>query len=163
MFDEAKSGGSSWGVVIFFLILFWAFLGGNGFGGRGYSNVNSRETAADAKSLFDLECMTGKSFAVLNGNLETAFREVINVNNVNTARVLDGQKDLYIKQLERENTKLYIDGKHDQTLYAMQANNAELNRRLDGIECSMLKRPPVYPTVCVPCSQNSCGGCGTFA
>lgn len=158
MFSSEKQG-SIWGIVIFLLILFWFFAGGNG--NRAWGN-NCRDTCADAKSLAELDCMTGRSFAVLNGNLDTAFRQVINNDNLNTARILDGQKDLYIQQLERENTKLYIDSKHDQTLFAMQAGNAELNRRLDGIECSMLKRPPVYPTVCVPCGvqNNGCGGCG---
>lgn len=160
MFSSEKQS-SVWGVVIFFLILFWFFAGGNG--NRAWGNC--REACADAKSLGDFECKTSQNLAVMTGQLDVAFREVINNNNLNTARILDGQKDLYIQQLERENTKLYIDSKHDQTLFAMQAGNADLNRRLDGIECNMLKRPPVYPTVCVPCGvqNNGCGGCGNMA
>lgn len=155
---SSDSKSSPWGVVIFFLILFWFFAGGNVNRAWG----NQREAFADAKSLSDLDCMTGRNFAVLTGQMETAFREVINQNNINTANILAGQKDLYIQQLERENTKLYIDGKYDQTLNAMQIYNAELNRRLDGISAEMLRRPPVYPTTCVPCSTNCCGnGCGS--
>lgn len=159
MFSTDSKSGASWGGVIFFLILFWFFTGGNF--NRAYGS--QRDVCADAKSLADHDCMVGRNFEVLKGNMETAFREVINQNNVNTASILAGQKDLYIQQLERENTKLYIDGKYDQTLNAMQIYNAELNRRLDGISAEMLRRPPVYPTTCVPCSTNCCGnGCGSF-
>lgn len=83
---------------------------------------------------------------------------MINNDNTNTAAILSGQKDLYIKQLEQQATQMFITAQNDQTRNMMMMLNAEQNRRLDSIECNMLRRPPVYPTVCVPCSQGSCCG-----
>ena len=161
MFSESRD--SNWGVVIFFLILFWVFMGG--FGGPafaagrgglwGFNETTPKDTEA---SIADLRCKVGTDTAVLQGQLETAFRTVINNDNTNTAAILSGQKDLYIKQLEQQATQMFITAQNDQTRNMMMMLNAEQNRRLDSIECNMLRRPPVYPTVCVPCSQGSCCG-----
>ena len=180
MFDSdcTRSGGSIWGIVIFFLILFWVFMGGNGgfFGRNGWGpngwngswGLNEHTPKDNSRELSDLKCTMDKDTAVLQGQLDTAFRTVMNNDNVNTAAILSGQKDLYIKQLEQQATQLFITGQNDQTRFLMQMFNAEQNRRLDSIEANMLRRPPVYPTVCVPCSSNCCGsssgcGCGSFA
>lgn len=161
MFDyDHRNGSSSWGFVIFFLILFWFMGNGNGFGFGNRGNFggwgNNEHTPKDNSSdLSDLKCTMNKDTAVLQGQLETAFRAVINNDNVNTAAILSGQKDLYIKQLEQQATQMFISGQNEQTRNMLLQLNAEQNRRLDSIECNMLRRPPVYPTVCVPCAQNT--------
>lgn len=162
---------SMWGIVIFFLILFWVFSGnrngfGNGFvnGWNGWNatgmpwGLNEHTPKDNDARLSEIKATMDKDTAVLTGQLETAFREVINVSNTNTGRVLDGQKDLYIKQLERENTQLFITAQNDALKNQMLMLQGATDRRLDSIEAQMLKVPPVYPTVCVPCSTNCCGG-----
>lgn len=171
MFTNEGAGGaytsSVWGIIIFLLILFWVFgnRNGMGFGAPGAGAMcwgNNEHTPKDNDArLTDIKATMDKDTAVLTGQLETAFRQVINQSNVNTDRVIDGQREQYIRTLERENFKLFSTAQTDQLKYAMLGSNAELNRRLDGIECQMLKRPPVYPQVCVPCSSSLAdGGCG---
>lgn len=167
MFDNSGSAGayssSVWGIIIFLLILFWVFGNNrNGFAngvcaGNVYGNNEHTPKDNDCR-LAEIKATMDKDTAVLTGQLETAFRQVINQSNVNTDRIIDGQREQYIRTLERENFKLYSNAQTDQLKYALLGSNAELNRRLDGIECQMLKRPPVYPRTCVPCSTPM-GGC----
>ena len=109
MFDESKSyGGGMWLFFFIFLILIWGFGGNAGFGGWGrgayagpWMAQNEVTPLDNARALSAVQCTLSKDTAVLEGQLETAFRQIINNDNSNTARILDGQKDLYIKQLER--------------------------------------------------------------
>lgn len=176
MFDDSKSyGGGMWLFFFIFLILIWGF-GGAGFGGYGFGGRNvfagpwmaqNEVTPLDnSRSLSAIQCTLSKDTAVLEGQLETAFRQIINNDNANTARILDGQKDLYIKQLERENTNLFVTAQNEQTRTQALLLKADTDAKLASISCQMLKQPPVYPTVCVPCAVNSCGtscGCSSVA
>lgn len=165
MFSDGKEyGGGIWLLFFFFLILFWGGGFGGGIGGRGYGVAHNEQTSLDNyRALNDIQCQQSKNAAVLSGQLETAFRQVINTDNVNTARVLDGQKDIYIKQLETENNRLFMTGENEKTRNQALMLKADTDAKLAAIECRMLKVPPVYPHVCVPCSSNSCGPCGSFA
>lgn len=165
---DENCGWGGWGFIIFFIFLFYAFSNGNGVFGRGTdANGNGVVPSFDLTSftqLKDLQCTVGRNDALLDGKLDTGFRAVIDNDNKNTVEIIRGQDMQYIKQLERENAQLFADKTAQETRYLMLAGNAQLERRLDSIECSMLKRPPVYPTTCVPCSTNSFGGgCGSFA
>lgn len=170
MFNNSDGAGayssSVWGIIIFLLILFWVFGSGrngfaNGVTGSNYGNNEHTPKDNDCR-LAEIKATMDKDTAVLTGQLESAFRQVINQSNVNTDKIIDGQREQYIRTLERENFKLYSNSQTDQLKYALLGSNAELNRRLDGIECQMLKRPPVYPRTCTPCSSTLCsdGGCG---
>ena len=166
MFEDGKYyGGGIWLFFFIFLILIWGF-GGSGFGGFGGWNrgafgpfmAQNEVTPLDnSRSLSAIQCTLEKDTAILEGQLETAFRQIINNDNTNTARILDGQKDLYIKQLERENTNLFVTAQNEQTRTQALLLKADTDAKLASISCQMLKQPPVYPTVCVPCAVNSCG------
>lgn len=167
MFDDSKSCGGVWMVFFVFLILFWGFSGNGGFGfggwGRGayagpWMAQNEVTPLDNARSLSAVQCTLSKDTAVLEGQLETAFRQIINNDNQNTATILAGQKDLYIKQLERENTQLFVVGENEKTRNQALLLKADTDAKLASISCNMLQRPPVYPTTCVPCSTNCCGG-----
>ena len=148
-------GGNVWGIVIFFLILFW-FNGGALFGRNGdgrYNSTNECSPMHNLDNLADIKCEQGKNFAVLNGELNTGFRTTLNQINVGVASIINAQKDQYIKQLEAKNAEMFVVAQNEQT-------RSLLDRRLDQIECQMLKRPPVYPSVCVPCSNQA--PCGSF-
>lgn len=169
MFDESKSyGGGMWLFFFIFLILIWGFGGNAGFGGWGrgayagpWMAQNEVTPWDNSRALSSIQCTLSKDTAVLEGQLETAFRQIINNDNQNTATILAGQKDLYIKQLERENTQLFVVGENEKTRNQALLLKADTDAKLASISCNMLQRPPVYPTVCVPCAVNSCNSsCG---
>lgn len=115
MFDESKSyGGGMWLFFFIFLILIWGFGGNAGFGGWGrgayagpFMAQNEVTPWDNSRALSNIQCTLSKDTAVLEGQLETAFRQIINNDNQNTATILAGQKDLYIKQLEHFEHQLY--------------------------------------------------------
>lgn len=169
MFDSSSDRGYNWGCIIFFLILFWVFLGGgglgmfggrNGFAGNGFAGNNEQTSLDNMRVLADLQCQQAKNAAVMTGQLDTAFRQVINNDNINTARLLDGQKDIYIKQLEQKNNELFVTSENEKTRNQALMLKADTDAKLAAIECHMLKQPPIYPHVCVPCASNPCGPCG---
>lgn len=166
MFDDSKSCGGMWLFFFIFLILIWGF-GGNGLNGwnrNGYGPFMAQNEVTpwdNSKALSAIQCTLSKDTAVMEGQLETAFRQVINNDNQNTAAILAGQKDLYIKQLERENTALFITGENEKTRNQALMLKADTDAKLASISCQMLKQPPIYPTVCVPCGVNTYNGsCG---
>lgn len=167
---------SMWGIVIFFLILFWVFSGnrngfgfGNGWGGgcgmpfgfNGWGNNEHTPKDNDAR-LSTLQADMAKDTAILDGKLDLGFRTVLNNADNNANKIIEYAQNQRIAELERENTKLYINAQNDQIKTAIGASNSELNHRLDIIQGNMIQRPPFYPSGCVPCVSNCCGdsGCG---
>lgn len=181
--NESGSGAgaytsSVWGIIIFLLILFWVFGNRNGCGnGFGFNNgcgmpwggmgmpygawgLNEHTPKDNDNRLANLQATMEKDTAVLTGQLETAFREVINNQNNNAGRIVEDNLRARNAELERENTKLYINAQNDQIKASIAASNSELNHRLDIIQGSMLTRPPFYPMGCSPCVSNCCGDGG---
>lgn len=171
MFDSSTST-PNWGIVIFFLILFWVFMGNNGCGGFGgfgwgrnacagpWMGQNEVTPFDNNRALSAIQCSLEKDTAVLQGQLETAFRQTINNDNINTAAILSGQKDLYIKQLERENTNLFVTAQNEQTRQQALLLKADTDAKLESIRCQMAKQPPVYTASCIPCGIQPNFGCG---
>lgn len=163
---SSESSMSTWGIFLFLLILFGLF-GGNRCGGGLFGGWNNSCGCGFPGALAYGEGQTGRDVlkletAMVSGNalstaqLETGIREIINNQNKNTAAILDGQKDLYIRDLERVATQQFITSQNEQTrnLITLANANAEaksaaetaaLNARLDGIECRMLKTPQFMP------------------
>ena len=92
----------------------------------------------------------------LPDKLRNAAREIINNQNKNTAEILNGQKDLYIRDLERVATQQFITSQNEQTrnLITLTTANQEakaaaeacaINNRLTQIEDKMLKAPTFTP------------------
>lgn len=167
MYETGDSKSSVWGFVIFFLILFWMVgggMGGFGFGARGYHHgyENNEHMPKDNQAtLTDIRCAQASNFAVLNGSLDTAFRTVINNDNVNTASIIQSQKDIYTKQLEAKVNELFITSQNEQTRNQALLLKADTDAKLATIACQMAKQPPLYTASCSPCTVSSCGcGCG---
>lgn len=175
------SGMSTWGIVIFLLILF-AVLGGNRgglFGGWGNGCGNGYgwgcgEGQAD-RDVLKLETAMTSQNALNTAQLETGIRAILNNQDKNTAAILEGQKDLYIRDLERIATQQFITSQNEQTRSLITLSNAQneaksaaetcaLNARLSRIEETMLKAPTFTPFGGMPligCSNVSSNcGCG---
>lgn len=181
MFGNCESGNTAgaytssvWGIIIFLLILFWVFGSnrngfgpgnafgmpyGNGFGGWGWGNNEHTPKDNDAR-ISTLQADMAKDTAILDGKLDLGFRTVLNNADNNANKIIEYAQNQRIAQLERENTKLYINGQNDLIKGQIAAGNAELNHRLDIIQGNMISRPPFYPSGCVPCVTNCCGGDG---
>lgn len=159
---------STWGIFLFLLILFGLF-GGNRCGGGlfgGWSNggcgcgvvpgaLAYGEGQTD-RDVLKLETAMVSANALSTAQLETGIREIINNQNKNTAAILEGQKDLYIRDLERVATQQFITSQNEQTrnLITLATANQEaksaaeacaLNNRLAQIEDKMLKAPQFTP------------------
>ena len=185
MYESEGSGGIGiWGIAIFLLILFaaWGGWGGNRNAyagplpatsgcGCGFSNCNTD------RDVLKLETTMTAQNALNNANLDTLARTILTNQDKNTAAILDGQKDLYIRDLERIATQQFITSQNEQTRNLINmstaqaeakgaAQNCELNHRLDVIQAEMLKRPPFMPCGALPvagCSNLPTGcGCGSF-
>lgn len=163
---SSESSMSTWGIFLFLLILFGLFggnrCGGGLFGGWnnncgcGFPGALAYGEGQTGRDVLKLETAMVSSNALSTAQLETGIREIINNQNKNTAAILDGQKDLYIRDLERVATQQFITSQNEQTrnLITLANANAEaksaaetaaLNARLDGIECKMLKTPQFTP------------------
>lgn len=156
-----ESSMSTWGVFLFLLILFAVFggnrCGGGLFGGWGGNcSCGVMPYGQADRDVLKLETAMVSGNALSTAQLETGIREIINNQDRNTAAILEGQKDLYIRDLERVATQQFITGQNEQTrnLIAMATANQEakaaadtaaLNARLDGIEYRMLKTPQFMP------------------
>lgn len=173
---------SVWGIIIFLLILFWVFGNRNngGWNGNGWATpwggmggmpfgawgLNEHTPKDNDNRLANLQATMEKDTAVLTGQLETAFREVINNQNNNAGRIVEDNLRARNAELERENFRLYVNAQNDQIKAAIGSSNAELNHRLDILQGQMITKPPFYPSGCVPCVTNCCGGdsgCGCNA
>lgn len=167
-----QNNGSTWGYVLFFLVLLWMFGGGNarafGWGGCDWtSDRHNHQTERDALNL-------GRTIVEQNAATAQKLSEMAYAQEAQTARILEGQKDLYIRDLERAATNLFVTGQTNainQRIDAMQAagalqrqsDTAHLDSRLDMIQATMLQKPPFVPFGGLPvvgCANNPCSPCG---
>lgn len=159
---------STWGIFLFLLILFGLF-GGNRCGGGLFGGWNNGGCGCGVvpgalaygegqtdRDVLKLETAMVSANALSTAQLETGIREIINNQNKNTAEILNGQKDLYIRDLERVATQQFITSQNEQTrnLITLATANQEaksaaeacaLNNRLAQIEDKMLKAPQFTP------------------
>lgn len=138
MYDDSRS--SSWGgigfLAIFLLILFWG-VGRNGFGaGNACAAESGCSNYTTDRDVLELKCNVTAQNAVLQEQLNTAFRTIVQQSDANTAAILSGQKDLYIKQLEQQATQLFITSQNEQTrnLITMGVAQAEAKSAAQCIE-----------------------------
>lgn len=175
----SDSGMSTWGIVIFLLILF-AVLGGNRGGwfggwGNGCGNGYGCGDNQTDRDVLKLETAMTSQNALNTAQLETGLRAIIDNNNANTATVLKGQTELYIRDIERLATQQFITAQNEQTRNLITLTTAQqegksaaetcaLNARLAQIEAQMLKAPAFTPFGGMPvigCSNVSSNcGCG---
>lgn len=178
-----ESSMSTWGIFLFLLILFGLFSGnrcGGGLfggwnnGGCGYGVVPGALAYGEGQTdrdVLKLETAMVSANALSTAQLETGIREIINNQNKNTAAILEGQKDLYIRDLERVATQQFITSQNEQTrnLITLATANQEaksaaeacaLNNRLTQIEDKMLKAPMPVPFVGLP--TVGCANYGAF-
>lgn len=156
-----ESSMSTWGIFLFLLILFAVFsgnrCGGGLFGGWGGNcGCGVMPYGQADRDVLKLETAMVSGNALSTAQLETGIRQIINNQDKNTAAILEGQKDLYIRDLERVATQQFITSQNEQTRNLITlatanqeaksaAETAALNARLDGIECKMLKTPQFTP------------------
>lgn len=156
-----ESSMSTWGIFLFLLILFAVFggnrCGGGLFGGWGGNcGCGVMPYGQADRDVLKLETAMVSANALSTAQLETGIREIINNQNKNTAAILEGQKDLYIRDLERVATQQFITSQNEQTrnLITLATANQEaksaaeacaLNNRLAQIEDKMLKAPTFTP------------------
>lgn len=175
--DSNTGGVGIWGLVIFLLILFWVCGGGMG-GGFGYNRGAAWAAAGEAQT--DRDVLQLSTFiAGQQANTQASLKDLMYQNERNTAAILEGQKDLYIRDLERVATQQFITSQTD-TLSAKldniaaagalqrQADLANVQAQLNAISCQMLKAPQPIPIVglsTIGCNNggfvfNSGCGCG---
>lgn len=171
---------STWGIFLFLLILFGLF-GGNRCGGGLFGGWNNGGCGCGVvpgalaygegqtdRDVLKLETAMVSANALSTAQLETGIRQIINNQDKNTAAILEGQKDLYIRDLERVATQQFITSQNEQTrnLITLATANQEaksaaeacaLNNRLAQIEDKMLKAPQFVPVGGLPLI-----GCGNY-
>lgn len=156
-----ESSMSTWGVFLFLLILFAVFggnrCGGGLFGGWGGNcGCGVMPYGQTDRDVLKLETAMVSGNALSTAQLETGIRQILNNQDKNTAAILEGQKDLYIRDLERVATQQFITSQNEQTrnLITLATANQEaksaaeacaLNNRLTQIEDKMLKAPTFTP------------------
>ena len=161
-----ESSMSTWGVFLFLLVLFAVFrdnnrCGGGLFGGWGNGGCGGwvpgfTPCGQTDRDVLKLETAMVNANALSTAQLETGIREIINNQDKNTAAILEGQKDLYIRDLERVATQQFITSQNEQTrnLITLTTANQEakaaaetcsINNRLTQIEDKMLKAPTFTP------------------
>lgn len=153
MLSNENSGGISiWGLVIFFLILFWMCGGNGGFGGFGCGNRGLAWAAAAESNQTDRDVL----------NLTTYITKQ-NADTQNMLQNLAFQQEkqgleIYIKQLERAATQQFITAQTDQLSNKMdnlaaagalqrQTDLANVQAQLNAMSCQMLKAPQPVPIV----------------
>ena len=93
-----------------------------------------------------------------NANTQASLKDLMYQNERNTAAILEGQKDLYIRDLERVATQQFITSQTDTLSAKMdnlaaagalqrQADLANVQAQLAAISCQMLKAPVPQPIV----------------
>lgn len=156
--NTSGSGVGVWGLVIFFLLLFWMCGGNGGFGGFGYGN-RGLAWAAAGEGLTDRDVLQlGTSIVQQNANTQSQLKDLAYQQEKGVAAILDGQKDLYIRDLERVATQQFITSQTDALSAKMdniaaasalqrQSDYNSLQSQINAIGCQMLKAPQPIPIV----------------
>ena len=168
-----NSGMGGWGAVIFFLILFWLFGGafGNRCGGWGNNCDPCGGTRQSERDVLQLATASVEQ----NAAIQKTLAEIAYAQQMGFASVKEGQKDLYIRDLERIATNQFITSQTEALANKMdalaaagalqrQADQAAVQAQIAGISCQMLKAPQVQPLVglgTLNCTNAApyCGGC----
>lgn len=143
---------SCWGFVIFFLVLAVFLWNGTGLA----HNQSCGKQDYIERGVAELKYSTAQQNAVSTAQLETLARAIITNQDKNAFEIMRGQDQQYIRQLEQQNTQLFITAQNDSIKNLIQFNSAAqdskiqaianaLGHRLDGIECRMLKAPNFVP------------------
>lgn len=158
--EGAGMGGGfgSWGFIIFFLIIIWAFLG-NGLGGRGGCD---RVSTCEAEKQEIIDSYNTQLGVINQGNLT---RQTVEAGNNVLATKIDFYAYENLKdQLAQERTKNVVLENRifaNEQYNALTAQNTALMTRLDRIECETPKRPPYFAQGYVPdgyrVPPNGCG------
>lgn len=175
--EESRSG-MSWIGVLFVILVIWAIFGGGfgSWGNRGYGmeggcgrvsncDVEKQEIIDSAKTQYLIEQQGSAT--------RTAIRDSRDDVMGQASRIYEAQQSEKIFDLKMENQSLkdQIFTKDQIGGVAKQLEDCccAFNRRLDAIECNMLKRPQLFgvATTCggqtIPAgfNLNGCGsGCG---
>ena len=173
--EDSKTG-MSWIGVLFVILVIWAIFGGgfgNGWGNRGscaydgcnrVSNceVEKREIIDSARTQYLTEQQGEETRLAIRDSRDAVMGQA--------SRIYEAQQSEKIFDLKMENmslknsfyTKELVGGLSQQ----MERFCCEFNRRLDGIECDMLKQPKLSG-VAATCNgqlvpaifRNDCGNC----
>ena len=183
--EDSKSG-MSWIGVLFVILVIWAILGGgfgNGFGwgSRGgcvpeggcnrVSNceVEKREIIDSARTQYLTEQQGEETRLAIRDSRDAVMGQASRIYEAQQAeKIFDLKlggmaKDARIAQLE---TQIHNDAKFGTIEKQFSDCCCEFNRRLDGIECDMLKQPKLSG-VAATCNgqlvpaifRNDCGNC----
>lgn len=152
MLSNENSGGISvWGLVIFFLILFWMCGGNGGLGGfcgnRGLAWAAAAEGNQTDRDVLNLTTYITKQNSDTQNMLQ----------NLAFQQEKQGL-ELYIKQLERSATQQFITSQTEQLSNKMdniaaagalqrQTDLANVQAQLNAMSCQMLKAPQPVPIV----------------
>lgn len=160
--DENKTGMSWLGVLFIVVILYLIFGGGlGGWGNNGGCNrvsnceVEKQEIIDSARTQFLIE-QQGATTRAAN---QAGIAEVMAQNNRIYEQSL--QERIFDLKLENNSLKNNFFVKEQTDALAKQYSDCccELNRRLDGIECRMIKAPVFYGAGVFSPSTACCGGC----
>ena len=163
---EDRSTGMSWIAVLFVIIVIFAIFGGNFGGGWGWNRGNNpyppqegcnrvsnceierQEIADTARTQYLIEQQSNDTRMAINASTEAITSQA--------SRIYEQRLQETIFDLKLENNSLksniFVKDQTDALAKQYAACCCELNRRLDGIECSMLKRPNLYGVA------STCGG-----
>lgn len=152
--DENKSG-MGWIGVLFIILVIWAVFGGGfghgGWGGNGgecntgcgrVSNceIEKQEIIDSARTQYLIEQQASTTRAATQAGFEAVMAQ--------NSRIYEQGLQETIFDLKIENNSLksniFVKDQTDALAKQYAACCCELNRRLDSIECSMLKRPNLY-------------------
>ncbi len=180
--EESKSG-MSWIGVLFVILVIWAIFGGgfgNGWGNRGscaydgcnrVSNceVEKREIIDSARTQYLTEQQGETTRLAIRDSRDAVMGQASRIYEAQQAeKIFDLKlggmaKDARIAQLE---TQIHNDAKFGAIEKQFYDCCCEFNRRLDSIECDMLKQPRLSG-VAATCNgqlvpalfRNDCGNC----
>lgn len=171
--DNKEMGGTfSWGWVIFIILILWFFVGGSGYG-FGNRGIAGEATSCGCNRVSN--CEVEKSEIINSARTQylieqqaslTRATDTANSNMLATKIDFYAYQDLRDKLDKAEMNNFYLQNKLDtervnsELKSKMASDNSELNRRLDSIQCSMLKRPDVTGVGAVCPSQAIINGMG---
>lgn len=151
---EGRWSGLIIGFVIFFLVLAFFVWQGNGMN-QNHNHSCGKQDYIE-RGVAELKHTMTAQNGVATAQLETAIRALMKNNDDNTAKIIDSQKDMYIKQLEQKNMEMFVAKQNDDTRYLVQKNADQTNfmgqfafnrlgEQIRQIDCQMLKTPQFIP------------------